>query len=145
MCWLYSMSNLLVFQQLDTLYLGGNYVRVVCTRVWRIQVCEHSERFSWLDLTNDSRLTTRQNASRVKHVGCWRVMTAEALQDKKWQSGLTVILRVKLATHSSSEWVAITPCFAEKCLFTFLAYPTINTLIPMKCRELPEKILREKP
>ena len=28
-CWLYSMSNLLVFQQLVTLYLGGFVVRVV--------------------------------------------------------------------------------------------------------------------
>ena len=31
--WLYSMSNLLVFQHLVTLYLGGNHVRVVCERV----------------------------------------------------------------------------------------------------------------
>ena len=29
-CWLYSVPNLLVFQQLVTLYLGGNHVRVVC-------------------------------------------------------------------------------------------------------------------
>ena len=28
-CWLYSMPNLLVFQQLVTLYLGGILVRVV--------------------------------------------------------------------------------------------------------------------
>ena len=28
-CWLYSMPNLLVFQQLVTLYLGGIFVRVV--------------------------------------------------------------------------------------------------------------------
>ena len=28
-CWLYSVSNLLVFQQLVTLYLGGILVRVV--------------------------------------------------------------------------------------------------------------------
>ena len=28
-CWLYSMQNLLVFQQLVTLYLGGILVRVV--------------------------------------------------------------------------------------------------------------------
>ena len=35
MCWLYSVTNLLVIQHLETLYLGGNYVRVVCERVWR--------------------------------------------------------------------------------------------------------------
>ena len=28
-CWLYSMSNLLIFQHLVTLYLGGIVVRVV--------------------------------------------------------------------------------------------------------------------
>ena len=28
-CWLYSVTNLLVFQQLVTLYLGGIFVRVV--------------------------------------------------------------------------------------------------------------------
>ena len=28
-CWLYSVPNLLVFQQLVTLYLGGIFVRVV--------------------------------------------------------------------------------------------------------------------
>ena len=28
-CWFYSMPNLLVFQQLITLYLGGIFVRVV--------------------------------------------------------------------------------------------------------------------
>ena len=31
-CWLYSVPNLLVIQHLETLYLGGNYVRVVCVR-----------------------------------------------------------------------------------------------------------------
>ena len=34
-CWLYSVPNLLVFQQLVSLYLCGNHVRVVCERVWR--------------------------------------------------------------------------------------------------------------
>ena len=32
-CWLYSVPNLLVIQHLETLYLGGNHVRVVCERV----------------------------------------------------------------------------------------------------------------
>ena len=34
-CWFYSVPNLLVIQQLVTLYLGGNHVRVVCERVPR--------------------------------------------------------------------------------------------------------------
>ena len=28
-CWLYSMPNLLIIQHLETLYLDGNYVKVV--------------------------------------------------------------------------------------------------------------------
>ena len=37
------------------------------------------------------------------------------------------------------------PCLDENCLFAFLIHTTINTFIPTKCRELPERILREKP
>ena len=32
-CRLYSVSNLLVIQHLETMYLGGNHVKVVCERV----------------------------------------------------------------------------------------------------------------
>ena len=32
-CWLYSVPNLFVIQHLETLYLCGNYVSVVCERV----------------------------------------------------------------------------------------------------------------
>ena len=32
-CWLYSVPNFLVFQHLETLYLGGNHIRVVCVRM----------------------------------------------------------------------------------------------------------------
>ena len=32
-CWLYSMPNLLIIQHLETLYLGGNHVKVVYERV----------------------------------------------------------------------------------------------------------------
>ena len=32
-CWLYFMPNLHVIQHLETLYLGGIHVRVVCERV----------------------------------------------------------------------------------------------------------------
>ena len=34
-CWPYFVPNLLVIQHLETLYLGGNHVRVVCESVWR--------------------------------------------------------------------------------------------------------------
>ena len=32
-CWLYSVPNLLIIQHLETMYLGGNHVRVVCESV----------------------------------------------------------------------------------------------------------------
>ena len=32
-CWLYSVPDLLIIQYLETLYLGGNHVRVLCARV----------------------------------------------------------------------------------------------------------------
>ena len=32
-CWLYSMPNILVIQHLETLYLGGNHVTIVCEKV----------------------------------------------------------------------------------------------------------------
>ena len=68
-------------------------------------------------------------------------MLAVALQDK------TSSLARQLARDLNSRLAPIArmPCFAEKCLFTFLTYPIINTLIPTKCRELLERILREKP
>ena len=139
MCWLYSVPNLLVFQQLDILYLCENYVRAVCERVWRFQVWAFR-----VILTSDLWLATRKNTTHVKHAGSWRVTIARALQDKNGQSSLAINSRIKLTTHPSCKWVARMPCFTEKWLFTFLTYPTIYILIPTKCRELSERILREK-
>ena len=54
-CWLYSVPNLLVFQQIVTLYLGGFVVRVVseieCCMLKSVQ----ENRVSQLDLTAASR------------------------------------------------------------------------------------------
>ena len=91
MCWLYSVPNLLVFQQLDILYLGGNYVRVVCEKSVKNSSVWAFRGFSWLDLASDLWLATHQNATHVKHVGSWRVTTAGALQDKNVQYDLAVI------------------------------------------------------
>ena len=84
MCWLYSMKNFPVFQQLDTLYLGGNYVRVVCERMWRkFKLCAF-KRVLQLDLATDSWLASRQSATRVKHARSWRVTIVGELQDEKY-------------------------------------------------------------
>ena len=54
-CWLYSVPNLLVIQHLETLYLGGNHVRVVCERV-----CTQEEPRDW---------RVAKGGTHVKHAG----------------------------------------------------------------------------
>ena len=58
-CWLYSVSNLLVFQQLVTLYLGGIIVMVVSEIVWwNAQECARKiETRDWISrVTRDCQL-----------------------------------------------------------------------------------------
>ena len=143
MCWLYSMSNLLVIQHVDTLYLGGNNVRVVCERVWRNSSCMLLRGVSWLDLVTDSRLASRH--------------TCEACRERKghdsWsttgqnvQSALEVISWLKLETRSSREAKLPEYLVWMKTDFSHsISYPVIYTLIPTKCRHgySERKTLRE--
>ena len=91
MCWLYSVSNLLVIQYLETLYLGGNNVKVVCKRVWRIdQVCAIKRQLAigshdWLANGDSPECVTR-----VEHAGSRRIRTAGSLKDKNYR--LTFLL-----------------------------------------------------
>ena len=66
---------------------------------------------------------------------------------QKVLSSHSVIWRLELATHPSCESLAKAPFFfLQKNGFSpSFSDPTINTLIPTKCRELPERILKEKP
>ena len=68
-------------------------------------------------------------------------MPTVALQDK------TSILARQLARDlfQSRGQVTRMPYLFETLPFKFLIHPTINTLILIKCRELPKRILREKP
>ena len=117
----------------------------MCERVWRkLKICAIKE-VLWLDLATDSQLASRQSGTRVKHAGNWRVQQLVHYRTKctVWPSSL-------LATQNHDsfhlrDWVARMPCLDENWLFTFLTYTTINTLIPMKCRKLLERILRKKP
>ena len=145
MCWLYSMPNLLVIQHVETLYLGGNNVRVMCERVWRNSSCMHLREILWLDLATDLQLASRQSATRVKHVGSRRVTTTEALQDKKVQFGLAVNSRLKHVTRSSREveWPEC-PVLLKSNFSHSISYPPINTLIPMKCIELIGEPIKRK-
>ena len=64
-CWLYSIPNLLVFQQFVTLYLGGILVRVVSEIVWRnAEECARKiETRNWI-----SRVTHSCKPLEVAHV-----------------------------------------------------------------------------
>ena len=82
-CWLYSMPNLLVFQQLETLYLGGNHVRVVCVRECeKLLKCVQRSRDSRLDFASGSQL----QAAKLKHTcqACQKLKRRAncSLQDK---------------------------------------------------------------
>ena len=77
--WFYFVPNLLVIQHLETLYLGGNHIRVVCERVWRkAQKCALKK-----SLMTSLRLASRQRRHTCEACrGSWRFMPAVALQDK---------------------------------------------------------------
>ena len=48
-CWLYSVPNLLIIQHLETLYLGGIHVKVVCERVKKSsRVCTQEGPCDWI-------------------------------------------------------------------------------------------------
>ena len=146
MCCLYSIPNLLVIQHLETLYFGGNNVRVVCDKGWRInQVCA-SRSNSWLDLMTNSRVVPRQNEAYV-----WSMQEDE-------ESGQLDHYRTKSTVWPSletGEWnLRLIPVTSDSPVHLVLlksdfshsiSYPTINTLIPTKCREFIERLLREKP
>ena len=107
MCWLYFVPNLLVIQHVETLYLGGNNVKVVCERVWRNSRCVHSkESHNWI-----LWLASRQSGTHVKHVESWRVTTAGALQDKKYS------LAWKLFRDSNSWLIPVVRPSCHNALF----------------------------
>ena len=66
-CWLYSVPNLLVFQQLVALYLGGFVVRVVSEIECRMLKSLQEDRVLRLDLAGDSRLQAARCSTRAKH------------------------------------------------------------------------------
>ena len=83
-CWLYSVPNLFIIQQLVTLCLGGNHVRVVCERVWKIaQVCAKKQGLAagshgWL-----AACKPPEDAHEWSMQRNWTVIPTVALQDKK--------------------------------------------------------------
>ena len=59
------MTNLLVIQRLETLYLGGNNVRVVCERMWRFDQEWATKRWLTIGLVTDLQVVTRQDEAHV--------------------------------------------------------------------------------
>ena len=92
-------------------------------------VCTQEEPCDWLMI---------DESLKVEHVwsmqGSWRVTTARVLQHK------TSSLAKQLACDSNSQLVPVARSSSQNALFdenwhfAFLIHPTINTLIPKKCR-----------
>ena len=106
--WLYSVPNLLVFQQLVTLYLGGNHVRVVYMKECEeLLKCVQRSRDLRLDFAGGSRL----QAIKLEHTcqACQKLKCRAScsLQDKSsrlakpFACGL--ILRINPVTRSSRQ------------------------------------------
>ena len=89
------MPNFLVIKQLDTLYLGENYVRVVCKRVWR------NLKKSLMTGSCDWRVA--KGGTRVKHAGELKGHVSCSTTGQNFQSDQAVSSRLKLATRSSCE------------------------------------------
>ena len=64
-CWLYSVPNLLVFQQLVTLYLGGNHVTIVCVKKC-LRLCKEVGTRDWISRVARGLQATR-SCTRAKH------------------------------------------------------------------------------
>ena len=72
-------------------------------------------------------------------------MIAGSLQDKKYN------MTFQLSSNQNSRRILVTshslvhPILQKNDFSNSFSYPTIYTFIPMKCRELSERILKNKP
>ena len=146
-CWLYSVLNLLVFQQLETLYLGGNHVRVMC--VWESvkncsSVCKETGTRGWTSrVARDCKLPDW--STHAKHAKSWSITPAVHYRTKipGWP-GRLLAAWTRYSTQSQGQ-AAKTPRLAKYDFSHSFSPYYIYTLIPTIQRELPERILREKP
>ena len=121
------MPNLLVFQHLVTLYLGGFIVRVVSEIEWSLLKSVQENRDSRLGFAGDSRLQAARRSTRAKHARRWTIMLSGALQDKTGQLAIQLsrdwISRLSQVARSSRK----PPLFCKSWRFTFLSNSNINT------------------
>ena len=118
MCWLYSVTTLLVIQHLEILYLGGNHVRVVCERVWG----------NAQDSAVKQRLAVRTRGGlaackppKVAHVqsmqGSWTVTPPGALHDKKSRLAIKLARDLNLRLSQVARSSRQPALFLEKLTF----------------------------
>ena len=102
------------------------------------------------DLRLDSRVTCDWQATkigtRMEHAGELKSHANCCTTGQKSQVGQAISSRLELATQPSCEVKSLDHPVWEKMTFHIPFSPYyIQTLIPTKCRELLERILREKP
>ena len=115
MCWLYSVPNLLIIQQLKTLYLGENYIKVVCVCECEDLIkCVQSKSISQLELATDSRVVTHQKCHTCGACRKLKGHDNRIITGQKVQFGLSISWQLELVTHHNRESLAKAPCFAEK-------------------------------
>ena len=145
MCWLYYIPNLLVIQYLETLLLFGNNVKVVCEKVWRIdRACAIKRQLAtrsrnWLASGASSKCVTR-----VEHARSWRVRTARSLQEKNYKLAFLLFGNWNSRLIPVANDSLVHPVLLKTNFSHSISYPTINTLIPTKCRKLLERNPREQ-
>ena len=111
MCWLYSVTNLLIIQHLETLYWGGNHVRIVCERVWRnAQDCAVKQGRGWI--SQEARgLQVAKKCTRAKHAG-------ELNSHATWSTtGQKSRLAIKLARDLNSRLSQVARSSRQPALF----------------------------
>ena len=102
-CWLYYVPNLLVFQQLVTLYLGGIVVSVVSEiECWNARECARKQRLvtrsrRWLAAASCQKMHTCQACQKLKRHASW------STTGQNRTTGRSVISRLDLATQLSRE------------------------------------------
>ena len=141
-CWLYSVPNLLVFQQLVTLYLGGILVRVVSEIVWRnSQKCARkTETHDWI-----SGMTNGCKPPEVAPMaGMPKVETSYQQEHYRTKKDNWPFSYLAAGTRDSVKpWAS--PVLKNMALQIPFSPQYKYPFLPTKERELPERILREKP
>ena len=108
------------------------------------RLCKEAGTRDWISQVARG-LQAAKSCTRAKHAEKLNCHASYSITGQKVQSGHSVTSRLELAAQSSHE--AKPP--ANSILKTDFSHSTLTLvyipLIPTKCRELPERILREKP